>query len=73
VTQAATGLFVTLNSGTDVILEESEPVIATRFPIIPDEMYYNDVLEPNDRLVLSIRNSTAAAIISRSLAQITFV
>lgn len=71
ITAAATGTFFTLLSGSDVVVEESPPVVATRFPIIPDEMYYNDVLEPGDRLVLSVRNPTGAAVIHRAIAQLS--
>lgn len=71
VTAAATGTFVTINSGSDVVLEESPPVVATRFPIIPDEMYYTDVAAVGDRLIAAARNPTAGAIIHRALAQIT--
>lgn len=73
VSAAATGTFFTLTSGADVIVEESAPVVATRFPIIPDEMYYNDVLEPGDRLVLTIRNPTGGAIIHRAIAQMSAI
>ena len=71
VTQAATGCFATLQAGPDIIAEEFEPPIATIYPIIPDEMYFTDVMEPGDRLVLRIRNPTAGAIINRAVAQIS--
>lgn len=71
VTAAATGSFVTINSGSDVVLEESPPVVATRFPIIPDEMYYTDVATIGDRVIIAARNPTAGAIIHRALVQIT--
>lgn len=67
VTAAATGLFVFISSGADLILEESAVYIKTQFPIIPDEMFYNDVQEAGDRLVIRIRNSTAGAIIARAI------
>jgi len=73
VTAAATGSFVTLNSGADVVAEEFAPSIATRYPIIPDEMYYNDILEAGDRLVLSVRNPSGGAIVHRALAQLSAV
>lgn len=70
--QAATGLFATINSGSDVVVEEFEPFIdANNFPIIPDQMYYNDVATVGDRLVIRVRNSTAGAIVARVIAQIT--
>jgi hypothetical protein len=71
VTAAATGTFCTIQSGADVILEESATVIATRFPIVPDEMYYNDVMEMFDRLRIQIRNTTGGALVSRAMALLT--
>lgn len=71
VTAAAAGTFVTLNSGSDVVMEESPPVVAARFPIIPDEMYYTDVATAGDRIIVAARNPTGGAIIHRALVQIT--
>lgn len=62
-----------LNSGADIVAEEFAPVIATRYPIIPDEMYYNDVLEAGDRLVLNVRNPSAGAIVHRAIAQLSSI
>lgn len=71
VTAAATGTFVVINSGSDVVLEESPPVVRTAFPIIPDDMYYADVATVGDRIVIAVRNPTGGAVIHRSLVQIT--
>lgn len=71
VSAAATGTFVTFNSGADVVAEEFEPAILTRYPIIPDEMYFSDVAAAGDRLVIRVRNTTGAAIIVRVVCQIT--
>jgi len=68
ITAAATGTFITINSGADVILEESPPYVATVFPIVPDQMFYNDVMEPFDRLRVNVRNPTAAAVVHRAIA-----
>jgi len=65
VTAAATGTFFTISAGSQLLLEESPPVVATRFPIQPDEMFYNDIMMPGDRLVISARNPTAGAVIHR--------
>lgn len=73
VTAAATGTFVTIQGGADVILEESPCFVATRFPIVPDEMFYNDVLEPFDRLRVQVRNPTGGAVIHRAIALLTAV
>lgn len=73
VTAAATGTFITVNSGSDVLLEESAPYVATIFPIVPDQMFYNDVMEQGDRLVLRVRNPTGAPVIHRAIALMTSV
>lgn len=70
VSQAATGCFATLQSGGDIVAEEFSPAILTRYPIIPDEMYYNDVMSTGDRLVLRVRNPTGGALVVRAIAQI---
>lgn len=67
ITAAATGIFVFISSGADLILEESAAFIKTQFPIIPDEMFYNDVMEAGDRLVIRARNSTSGAIVARTI------
>lgn len=73
VTQAATGMFCTLQAGPDIIAEEFSPAIATRYPIIPDEMYYTDIMEVGDRLVGRVRNPTGGALIVRSVAMLSDV
>jgi hypothetical protein len=71
VTQAATGLFVTIQAGADIVAEEFEPPILTRYPIIPDEMYFSDVAAAADRLVVRVRNSTGGAVIARTTCQVS--
>lgn len=71
VTAAATGTFITIQSGADVILEESPPMVLTTMPIVPDHMYYNDVMEMFDRLRLQVRNPTGGAVIHRAIALLT--
>ena len=69
IAQAATGMFATIQSGGDIIAEEFSPPILTRYPIIPDEMYFNDVMAPGDRLVIRVRNPTGGAVIARAVVQ----
>lgn len=70
-TQSATGMFYTVNVGSDVVVEEFAPVIATRFPIIPDEFFYQDVGAQGDRIVTSARNPTAGALTARAIVMIS--
>lgn len=73
VVQSATGLFVTVQAGGEIVLEESPPAISTDYPLIPDEFYYNFAAVAGDRLVVRVRNSTAGALVSRAVAMITAV
>ncbi len=73
VTAAATGTFITVQSGAEVILEESPPMVQTTFPRIPDEMAYNFAGVGGDRLVVKLRNPTGGAIIMRVILQVAEV
>ena len=70
-TAAATGVLITIQSGADIVLEESAAYIKTQYPIIPDEMFYNDIMDPMDRLRFQARNSTGAGIVCRSVAMLS--
>lgn len=70
-TQAASGLFAVIQAGADIIAEEFQPNVLTRYPIIPDEMYFTDVVEAGDRLNVGVRNSTAGGIIARAVVQLS--
>lgn len=71
VVQSATGGFVTVQSGSDIVAEEFSPQIKTSFPIIPDEFYYSDVAAAGDRLVVRARNPTGGALVFRIICQVT--
>lgn len=72
ITADAAGLVANIQSGADIVLEESPlQVKANSFPIIPDEMYYNDVGVQGDRLVIRIRNTTGGAVDARTIVQVT--
>jgi hypothetical protein len=73
VVQSATGCFVTIQAGGEIVLEESPPAISTDYPLIPDEFYYNFAAVAGDRLVTRVRNSTAGALTVRAVAMITQV
>jgi hypothetical protein len=66
----ATGLFATITSGSDVVLEESPLLVKGTMPTIPDDMYYNDFGAPGDRLVIKVRNSTGAIINVRAVVNV---
>jgi hypothetical protein len=73
VVQSATGMFCTIQSGADIVAEEFSLPILTTYPIIPDNMYFTDVMEQGDRLVLRVRNPTAGALTARAVVQTSSV
>lgn len=70
ITAGAAGILANINSGGDVVAEQFSVPIKANYPIIPDEMYYNDVQEVGDRLSIPVQNTTAAPI--TVFAQIQF-
>lgn len=60
---AATGLFGMVYAGMNTLMEESHVSPANRFPVQPDDVMVQDIVMPNDRLSMSFRNSTGAAIV----------
>jgi hypothetical protein len=73
IAQSATGMFAQAQAGSDIIVEEFSPPILTRYPIIPDEMYFTDVMENGDRLVIRVRNPTAGALTVRAAIQMSAI
>lgn len=70
VVASATGTFIGIQSGSDTILEESPPMVLGTMPIVPDHMFYNDVMEMGDRLKISGRNPTGGTVVFRGLVQL---
>lgn len=71
-----TGGFIGITVGADLVLEDTPPAVilaATNggYPVIPDEMYYNDVGQPGDRIVIRARNPTGGAIVFSWVVQIS--
>jgi len=73
IVQSATGMFCTLQAGPDIIAEEFSLPILTTYPILPDNMYFTDVMENGDRLVARVRNPTGGALIARSAVQMSAI
>lgn len=69
--QSATGGFATIQAGPDIVVEEFSVPILTTYPIIPDNMYFTDVMEVGDRLVIRYRNPTGGALTVRSVVQVS--
>ena len=67
--QSATGGFMTLQAGSDIVAEEFSVPILTTYPVVPDQMYFTDIMEPGDRLVARYRNPTGGALTVRGVVQ----
>lgn len=70
-TGSATGLVANIQSGADIVLEESPLIVKTTMPVIPDDFAYNDVGVAGDRLVVRVRNTTGGALTVRAIVQVT--
>ena len=83
---SASGAFCTIQAGSDIVAEEFPVPVSgiaannpsgaamtttSQFPVVPDSMYFTDVLNPGDRLVMRFRNPTAGAIVAAFIVQIT--
>jgi len=68
-----TGALFTIFSGSDLIAEESTTPVkaANAYPVIPDEMYFNDVATIADRLVIGLRNTNAGNATYKGIVQVT--
>lgn len=59
---SATGLITNVTVGTNVLLFESQPSLANRFPIYPDDYTLNETVMAGSRLVIKVRNTTGGAL-----------
>lgn len=59
---SATGLLCTVQSGTDVLLEEAPISIQNRFAIYPEDFDLTDAVTAGDLLKIKVRNTTAGAL-----------
>lgn len=70
---AATGLQATLLVANGITVVDDQPISsANRFPIIPDDILFQDNVPPG-RLLLRFRNTTGAAVVlNGAIVDITF-
>ena len=64
-------LLVTVNSGSDTVLEEAPVNNTNKMPIIPDDMDIQDVAAAGERLVIKVRNTTAGDLDAFLLVQLS--
>lgn len=66
---AAVGMFGTVIIGGNVLLDDQEVSAANRFPTDPDDIVVEVGAVPGDQIVVRIRNSTGAGIVTQSLVK----
>lgn len=62
VVASATGIVATVQSGSDVLMEESPISLANRFGVWPDDFDLVDVAAQAERLVVKLRNTSAGTL-----------
>lgn len=69
----AAGIVATVYSGSDLLQQEGPAIIraAGAFPIADQDFYLTDVAAAGDRLKVSLRNTTGAAIPTRVVVRLT--
>lgn len=70
-TGAATGLICSVTTGSDVVAEPFPPFVLTTFPVFPDQFVIADLVQAQERIVFSVRNTTGAGIVLRTSMQLT--
>jgi len=60
---ATGGILCTVQSGSDILMEEGPLVVRAGLPIRPDDFTLEDVALGGERIIIKARNTTAGAII----------
>lgn len=68
----AIGVIDNISAGATVVAEAFAAPILTRYPVLPDEFYFNEVVQQADRLVIRAQNTTGGAIDHFAVVQLTF-
>lgn len=69
---SATGFIDNIQSGPDIVAEAFAAPILTRYPIVPDEMYFTQALRGGERLVFRAQNTSGGTLVHRLVAQFSF-
>lgn len=67
ISAAAVGMNATALIGNESIMQDQEVSSSNRFPVTPDDIIAQGAGFEADRLIVSLRNTTAGAIIVRSM------
>ncbi len=70
ISAAAVGMNATALIGNESIMQDQEVSSSNRFPVTPDDIIAQGAGFESDRLIVSLRNTTGAAIIVRSMVTV---
>lgn len=69
---SATGFIDNIQAGPDIVAEAFAAPILTRYPIVPDEMYFTQALRGGERIVIRGQNTSGGNLTHRMVAQFSF-
>lgn len=69
---SATGFIDNIQSGPDIVAEAFAIPILTRYPIVPDEMYFTQALRGGERIVFRGQNTSGGNLTHRLVCQLSF-
>lgn len=67
---AAVGMFCSVLIGGEVVVDDQEVSAVARFPIRPDDLIGRGAGFGGDRLIVRLRNSTGAGILTKSMIDV---
>jgi hypothetical protein len=69
---SATGFIDNIQAGPDIVAEAFAAPILTRYPIVPDEMYFTQALRGGERIVVRAQNTSGGTLTHRLVSQFSF-
>jgi len=72
VAASAVGMICNIQAGASIVAEAFPSPILSRYPILPDEFYFNEVVDTGDRLVVRAQNTTAGTLGQYTVVQLTY-
>lgn len=67
---AAVGIFATIVVGGEIVVDDQEVSSANRFPSTDSDLLARVGGSPGERIVIRLRNSTGAAVIVNTMAEV---
>jgi len=69
---SAAGFIDNIQAGPDIVAEAFACPILTRYPVVPDEMYFTQALRGGERIVFRGQNTSGGNLDHRMVAQFSF-